>query len=129
MIKIYVLPFLLSAAFTSTSAQSTERIENKPKLTVVATQGKSFNDIKGSSANGVIYFIDGVRTESALDFYNIKSEDVYSIEILNDQTEIMKRYARKGEKFKSVIVVETVKRDKPTETVVSGTGGSAKAKN
>jgi hypothetical protein len=126
MTKIYILSFVFAAALTSLSAQSTERIESKPKLVVVATQGKSFNDIKSSGVNGVIYFIDGVRTESALDFYNIKSEDVYSIEILNDQAEISKRYARKGEKLKSVIVVETVKRDRPTETVVSDKAGKAK---
>jgi hypothetical protein len=101
---------------TSILAQSTEKMVKKP--TIIATQG--------GSNNGVIYFIDGVRSESALDFYNIKSEDIYSIEILNDQAEIMKRYARKSEKLKSVIVVETIKRDKSTETVVSEAAPKAK---
>lgn len=117
MTKMYLLSFLFAVLFTPILAQSTEKVEKKPQITVVATQGN----------NSIIYYIDGVRSESALDFYNIKSEDVYSIEILSDQDEIMKRYARKGEKLKSVIVVETIKKPKPVETVTSGTAAKSKS--
>jgi hypothetical protein len=118
MTKIYLLPFLFAASFTPLNAQSTEKVENKPKMTVVATLG--------GGDNTTIYIIDGVRTNSPLDFYNIKSEDVYSMEIMTDPAEIKRTYARNGEKFKSVIVVETVKRPKPTETMVSDAQGKSK---
>ena len=119
MTKIYLLPFLFASSFTPLFAQSTEKVENKPKMTVVATLG--------GGDNTTIYIIDGVRTNSPLDFYNIKSEDVYSMEIMTDPAEIKRTYARNGEKFKSVIVVETVKRPKPTETMVSE--AQSKSKN
>jgi hypothetical protein len=118
MTKIYLLPFLLTLFCTPLLAQSTEKIETKPKIAVVATLG--------GGDNTTIYVIDGVRSNSPLDFYNIKSEDVYSMEILTDPVEIKRMYARNGEKFKSVIVVETVKRPKPTETMISEAQGKSK---
>jgi hypothetical protein len=76
----------------------------------------------------IVYCIDGAITKSPLDFLKIKQEDIYSIAIVNDQVEIAKSYARKGESFKSVIVVQTIKTSKNVETVVSNNGTNVKAK-
>jgi hypothetical protein len=76
----------------------------------------------------IVYAIDGVITKSPLDFLKIKQEDIYSIAIVNDPAEISKKYAQKGELFKSVIVVETVKIPKPKVIVVSNNEQQIKAK-
>jgi hypothetical protein len=76
----------------------------------------------------IVYAIDGVITKSPLDFLKIKQEDIYSIAIVNDPAEIAKSYARKGENFKSVIVVQTIKTPKSVETVVNNSGNQVKVK-
>jgi lipopolysaccharide export LptBFGC system permease protein LptF len=118
MNKLYYLACLFSLSYASVSAQELEKIQKsekpeqqKPKVSYVAVKGGS----------PIIYYIDGVRTESALDYFNLKAEDVYSMEIVNDAAEIAKKYARKGEKFQSVIVIETKKYIKSTSRTLTGT--------
>jgi hypothetical protein len=116
MKKIYLLSIGLMLFSLSIFAQTTQKSDKKtpaesPKIT-----------------QEIVYCIDGAITKSPLDFLKIKQEDIYSIAIVNDQVEIAKSYARKGESFKSVIVVQTIKTPKPVETVVSNNNTQVKAK-
>jgi hypothetical protein len=116
MKKNYLLSLGLLLFSLSIFAQTTQKGDKKtptesPKIT-----------------QEIVYCIDGAITKSPLDFLKIKQEDIYSIAIVNDQVEIAKSYARKGESFKSVIVVQTTKATKSIENVVSNNGTNVKAK-
>jgi hypothetical protein len=116
MNKIYLLSIGLMLFSLSIFAQTTQKSDKKtPIETPKITQE-------------IVYCIDGAITKSPLDFLKIKQEDIYSIAIVNDQAEIAKSYARKGESFKSVIVVQTIKTSRPKETVASENGHKEKIK-
>jgi hypothetical protein len=115
MKKNYLLSFGLLFLGLSISAQKAQKMDRK----IPAETPKSTPE--------VVYCIDGVITKSPVDFLKIKSEDIYYISVINDQNEITKSFARKGEYFKSVIVVQTIKKSKPVENVVSDNNLKVKA--
>lgn len=116
---IYIACTLFILAASPSYAQTTKKGDKKTEPTTTNT----------SAGYTTIYIIDGVRPASPMDFFKIKSEDIFSINTVTDQAEIAKKYARKGEKLNAVIVVETVKNKPKIETAVSSNPTSAPAKN
>jgi hypothetical protein len=119
MNKNYILSLGILFSGVSMSAQTASKTDKK---TPTETSNVALE---------IVYCIDGVITKSPLDFLKIKQENIYSIAIVNDKDEIAKKYARKGEFFKSVIVVQTAQiapNPKPTEAVVSGSINGVKSK-
>jgi Mlc titration factor MtfA (ptsG expression regulator) len=76
----------------------------------------------------IVYCIDGFIAKSPIEFFRLTSEQILSINFVTDPKEIAKRFPRRGEPFKSVIVVETVNNPRPSASVVSEHDSKIKSK-
>jgi hypothetical protein len=76
----------------------------------------------------IVYAIDGVIANSPIEFFRLKSENILSITIVNDPSVIATKYPRKGELYKSVIVVQTNKSYVPEQTVKTDISGQTRVK-
>jgi hypothetical protein len=107
MNKNYLLSLGILLLGIPMSAQTTLKIDKK-----VPTETSKISE-------EIVYCIDGFIAKSPIEFFRLKSEQILSITYVTDPKEIAKKYPRRGESFKSVIVVETVNNPRPTSSVVS----------
>lgn len=115
MNKNYILSLGILFSGVSMSAQTASKTDRKtPTETSKISQE-------------IVYCIDGFIAKSPIEFFRLKSEEILSIAFVTDPKEIAKKFPRKGDPFKSVIVVETINNPRPSAPVVSQNGSQSKA--
>jgi hypothetical protein len=107
MNKNYILSLGILLLGVPLSAQANAKTDKK---TPTETSKKS---------EEIVYCIDGFIAKSPIEYFRLKSDQILSINFVTDAKEIAKKYPRRGDPYKSVIVVETVNNPRPSTSVVS----------